>query len=388
MTPVLRWTETWRGFWGREERLILGLNLAMHALIQCIAVALMPLAYFSELSLHDGHVYYSISEQLWPEAPIWLLSWHKRILLPVLANVTFPWDKHVSFLIIGVGAASLSAVFFYKIARQYVDHALEVSVLYSALPWLVFSAHHALSEPLMMLFLLAGFYYFLGNRPWMYTGCFALALLSKELALLPILAMGVLVGRRYGWRRAAGFALAVLPFGLFCLAYGLHWGDCLWCLKESPENALENSFSWKTGLWWMYRTLRVGTESSANRSVAFWYDVANQALNLAVLVLSGLGLARLRRIDSELFIYNLIVVVPLLFLGRNQYMLSSSLGRQFLVGALVMISLGNRRGPAEEKTSWLAIRPLFVASLIGMILLGGFWIVLYSRYFVYYEVIR
>lgn len=190
-------------FWGREEALVLGGNLAIHLLVQAFALLLMPFAYFSELSLHDGHVYYTISQNLWPEHPFTLLSWHKRILLPVLANLVYPWDRHVSFLIIGVGAASLSAVFFYKIAQKYTRHPLWLAAIYSLLPWLFFSAHLSLNEPLLMLFLLAGYYYYTEDRPWAYTACFALALLSKEVAAIPLLAMTVLIWQRYGWKRGA-----------------------------------------------------------------------------------------------------------------------------------------------------------------------------------------
>ncbi|MGQ9494140.1 MAG: hypothetical protein ACUVR2_10305 [Anaerolineae bacterium] len=307
-----------RGFWGRDELRILGINLAMHIAVQLFAMIWMPLPYFSELSLHDGNMYYRIAQNLWPPQPITLLSWHKRILLPVLARIVFPWDLHISFLLLGIGAASLSAVYFFKIARHYTRHPLPLTLLYSALPWLFFAAHHGLNEPLLMLFLLAGFYDYLQDRPWAYTACFALAMLSKELAALPVLAMAVLLWRRDGWQRALAFAtVALVPFGVFCLMYGLHWGDCLWCLKESPENPLENSFSWKTGLWWMYLTLRTGTRSSANPTVAWAYDVLNQVLNVCLLLATAIGTYRLRRLDRELFLYNTIVAVPLLFLGRN-----------------------------------------------------------------------
>lgn len=370
-------------FWGKEELLILGLNLAVHVAVQAFAMIWMPLPYFSELSLHDGNMYYRISQNLWPPQPITLLSWHKRILLPVLANIVFPWEKHWSFLIIGIGAASLSAVYFYKIAARYARQPFSLTVLYSLLPWLLFAAHVGLNEPLLMLFLLAGFYYYLQDRPWAYTVCFALAMLSKELAALPVLAMAVLLWRRNGWRRAMAFAaVALLPFALFCLVYGLRWGDCLWCLKESPENPLENSFSWKTGFWWMYLTLRTGTHSSANPWVAAAYDVLNQMLNVLLLLAVAIGTYRLKRLDKELAWYNAMVSAPLLFLGRNQYMLNSSLGRQFLIGALALIGFQNDL-PSLPFGRNSALLLILIA--VGMLVLGGLWVFLYSTFFIHYK---
>ena len=373
-----------RGFWSRRELQILGLNLAIHLGVQLFALALMPLPYFSELSLHDGNTYYRISQDLWPDQPITLLSWQKRILLPALATVVFPWERHFSFLIIGIGAASLSAVYFFKIARRYTEHPFRLTILYSLLPWLFFAAHHGLNEPLLMLFLLAGFYYYLQDRPWVYAACFALAMLSKELAALPILAMTVLIWRRNGWRRAMTFApIALFPFGLFCLVYGAHWGDCAWCLKESTENPLENSFSLKTGFWWMIQTLKTGTHSSANPTVAMWYDVVNQMLNVGLLVATAVGIIRLRKVNTELLIYNAIVALPLLFLGRNQYALNSSLGRQMLLASTTILGFDGFLGSIGKKT-WVR-DAIFALCCCGLLALGAFWILLYSKFFTQYH---
>jgi hypothetical protein len=371
-----------RGFWDRDERGVLGLNLALHVLVQIVALLFMPLPYYSRLSLHDGNTYYRISQNLWPDQPITLLSWQKRILLPALATVVFPWERHLSFLIIGVGAASLSAVFFFKIAKRYTKHPFRLTILYSLLPWLFFAAHHGLNEPLLMLFLLAGFYYYLEDRPWVYTACFALAMLSKELAALPILAMTVLIWRRDGWRRALTFGpIALFPFALFCLVYGAHWGDCAWCLKESAENPLENSFSLKTGFWWMIQTLRTGTHSSANPTVALWYDVVNQMLNVGLLAATAVGIIRLRKVNTELLIYNAIIAVPLLFLGRNQYALNSSLGRQFLIVSPALLGFDSMLA-FKDQTKWVPLNRLAFFMVIGAtILLSSFWILLYSKFF-------
>jgi hypothetical protein len=97
-------------FWGREEQLVLVGNIAVHILVQLLALTIIPLAYFSELSIHDGGAYYKISQNLFPVHPLFGLHWHKRILLPLLANLAFPWERHISFLIIGIFSASLSDI--------------------------------------------------------------------------------------------------------------------------------------------------------------------------------------------------------------------------------------------------------------------------------------
>jgi Gpi18-like mannosyltransferase len=366
-----------KSFWRREERLVLAGNLLIHLLVQFLALSLIPLANFSELSIHDGGAYYKISQNLFPINPNYGFHWHKRILLPLLANLAFPWERHISFLIIGIGAASLSAVFFYKIARKYSQNPLRLTIIYSALPWLFFSAHLGLTEPLLLLFLLAGFYYYLEDRPWGYTLCFALALLTKETAVIPIMAMAILIWKRHGWKRAAVFLPVAIPFGIFCLAYGYHWSDCLWCARNTPGN----SFTWQSGLWWMAMAVINGAHSTSNPTVSFLYNLANQLLNLAVLTAIGIGIYQLRKIDFDLLLYCLLITVPLFFLGRNVYTFNPDMGRQFLASSLVLLGFDNvfeKCFLRNKRTS----RFLFFLLLTGMFGLSFFWILLHSGYFV------
>jgi hypothetical protein len=377
MTHISAITTRFRRFWGREERVVLIANLIVHLLVQLFALTLMPLAYFSELSKFDGAVYYEISQNLWPAQPLFLLHWHKRILMPVLANVVFPWDRHISFLVIGIGAASLSAVYFYKIAKKHSLIPIKLTAIYSLLPWLFLSAHLGLNEPLLLLFLLAGYYYYTENRPWSYTICFALALLTKEIAVIPILALTVLIWKRYGWKRAAVFAPVVLPFGIFCLAYGLHWNDCLWCARTIPET----SFTWQTGLWWMFMTLKTGIHSSTNSMVNFGYNLFNQILNLGVLTAIAIGIYRLRRVDFDLMLYNLLISVPLFFLGKYIYTFNSDMGRQYLISCLVIIGLDGIWTRVAIGRNKRINRIALLLFLTGMLGLSVFWIVGNSGFF-------
>ena len=369
-----------RGFWGRDELKVPGVNLLIHIVVQIVALQFMPLPYYSRLSLHDGNTYYRIAHNLWSQRPITLLSWHKRILLPLLGRFMIPWNPELSFLLVGIVAASLSAVYFYKIAKHYGNYPLRLTVLYSVLPWLLFAAHHSLNEPMLMLFLLAGYYYYLIERDLACTVSIALALVSKELAALPALAIGILYIRQRGWRRALLFGAALIPFTGFCLAYGVRWNDLCWCLKETPAIDIEDQFSWKTGLWWMYQAILNGTGSSANPTVALAYDVLNQVLNLVVVASAGLGVYLLSKTNKQLAFFNAMCVIPLWFLGRNQYMLNSSLGRQFLMGSLVILAYDRWMGLPNR-----VLRVAYWLAIAGMLALGILWTLLYAKFFVFYK---
>jgi hypothetical protein len=366
-----------RAFWGTAEVQVLLGNIVLHVLIQILGLALMPLAEFSELSDYDGAAYYRISYTLWPDQPIYLLHWHKRILMPLLANLVFPWERHISFLVIGIVAVSLSAVYFYKIASKYSQHPLILTVLYSMLPWLFYSAHVGLAEPLLMLFLLAGYYYYTENRPVGYTICFALALLTKEIAVIPLLALTILIWKRYGWRRVLSFLIAVLPFGLFCFVYGLHWDDCMWCAKNSPEN----SFTWQSGFWWIWVSLKAGSGISNNPVATLIYDLINAGLSSGTLAVIALGIYRLRRVDIDLMLYNLLIYLPLLFLGYNLYSHNTNMGRQYLISSMVIIGFGGILSGLESPKNQRLKKAAVATLLAGEFALGIFWILVHTGYF-------
>jgi len=369
------------GFWGRRELQVLGLNLAVHALVQAAALQFMPLASFSRLSLHDGNTYYRIAQNLWSAQPVEQYTWHKRILHVLLGRFLIPWNMELSFLAAGILAASLSAVYFYRIAARHVEHPFKLTLLYSALPWLFFPAHHALNEPLLMLTLLAGYYYYTEGRLGACTVSYALALLTKELAAFPALAVGLLILRRWGWRKALLFATAVLPMGVYCLAYGLRWGDCAWCLKTGEAPGSESFFSVRTGFYWMVRTLLQGTNSSANPTVALAYDIGNQALNLLLIVFSATALVLLwRRRWYDLAFVNTLPFLPLLFLGETQYNLNSSVGRKYLLLATAMLAYDRWAG-GETRGRKIG----YGVVMGGMLALGILWTFLYSKFFVYYK---
>jgi hypothetical protein len=368
------------GFWGRDELRVLGLNLALHALVQFIALLFMPLPYYSRLSLHDGNTYYRVAQNLWPPQPMEQLTWYKRILHVLLGRFTLPWNAELSFLVVGILAASFSAVYFFKIAKQYAAHPFQLALIYSVLPWLFFAAHHALTEPLMMLTFLAGYYYYLQDRIPISAVAFGLGILAKELVLLPALAVGLLILYRRGWRRAVLFGTALVPLAIFVLLYGQHWGDLLWYFKLGSPTA--GFLSWRSGLYVMLDTLRHGTNSSANPTVALLYDLGNQALNVILLVTTAVGVYWLwRKGPRDLAFTNTLILVPLWFLGEAQYNLSSSVGRKFLLVSLVILAydrlLENSRHGLWRAAYWLTIA--------AMLALGTLWTFLYAKFFTVYK---
>ncbi len=372
-----------RGFWGKKELQSLGINLVVHTLVQIAALQFMPLPYYSRLSLHDGNTYYRIAQNLWPSQPMAHYTWHKRILHVLLARVAIPWNLELSFLVTGIVAASMSAVYFYKIAKRYVAHPFRLTLIYSALPWLFFAAHHGLSEPLLMCTLLAGYYYFLEGRYAACTLAFALALLTKELAAFPALAIGLLLLRRRKWRDALRFGAALIPLLGYCLLYGLRWGDCAWCLKLGQGNPVQAFFSLRTGLFWMVHTLIYGTSSSAHPTVAVLYDILNQALNVISLTLLTFGVYQLwERGVRELAFINTILLVMVFFLGEEMYKFNHCVGRKFLLLAPVILAYAPQVDDARR-----GLRMAYWLALVGMLSLGTLWTFMYAKFFLFYRIL-
>ena len=371
-----------RGFWGRDERGVLGLNLALHVLVQIVALSFMPLPYYSRLSLHDGNTYFRIAQNLWPPQPIEQVVWYKRILHLLVGRFALPWNVELSFLVVGIVAASLSAVYFFKIAEHHTAHPFRLTLIYSVLPWLFFAAHHSLTEPLMMLTFLAGYYYYLQDRILTSAVAFGLGILAKELVLFPALAVGLLILYRRGWRKALLFSVSLIPLMLFWLAYAWRWNEPLWYLKLGEGHGQDSFFSLRTGLYWMIDTLVHGTQSSANPTVAFLYDVGNQALNVVLLISTAVGVYWLwRKGPRDLAFANTLMLVPLWFLGEAQYNLNSSVGRKFLLVSLVILAY-DRLLDGSRHGLWRAAYWLTIA---GLLALGILWIFLYAKFFTVYK---
>jgi hypothetical protein len=121
--------------------------------------------------------------------------------------------------------------------------------------------------------------------------------------------------------------------------------------------------------------------------VAFGYDVVNQLLNLLLLAAAAIGIYNLRRMDPYLFLYTLIITAPLLFLNFNDYRLSSSVGRQFLMSCLWIIGFDRILTGIRFGTHRRVKELVFALLLLGMLGLGIFWTILYSVYFIHHKLI-
>jgi hypothetical protein len=373
--------EPLRGFWGGDELRILGFNLAVHAVVQGVALQFMPLPYYSRLSLHDGNTYFLIAQNLWPAQPLAQFSWHKRFLHVLVSRLAIPWNLEWSFLFVGIVAASFSAVYFFKVVRRFTHQPFRLTLLYTLLPWLFFAAHHGLAEPLLMLTVLAGFYYFFEERYLACTLAFALALLTKELAAFPALAIGLLMVHRHGLRKASWFGMALFPIASLCLLYGLRWGDCAWCLRMADWNAPEGFFSPRTALYWIAYWTAHPPASSANAAVSLYYNLVNQILNIVCLIaLSYAVYALWRRGLRELAFINTILLAMVFFLGHFMYEFNHCVGRKFQLLSTALVAYDGWAG-----SRLLSHRVLYWLILASGLALGVLWTFMYAKFFLYYK---
>ncbi len=233
-----------------------------------------------------------------------------------------------------------------------------------------------------MLTVLAGYYYFFEARYTTCTVAFALALLTKELAVFPALAVGLLLLRRRDWRNALRFGAALIPLVGFCLLYGQRWGDCTWCLKLGQGNPVQAFFSPRTGLFWMVQTLIHGTNSSAHPNVALLYDILNQGLNLLSLLALTFGVRELwKRGLRELAWINTILLVMVFFLGEEMYKFNHCVGRKFLLLAPVILAYDRWMGDDRRM-----LRVAYWLAIAGMLFLGTLWTFMYAKFFLFYRI--
>jgi hypothetical protein len=309
------------------------ISLVFHLLLQIPLNALMPQPYYSQKSMGDADSYYTLSENPVPQQADLSPNKYRRILLPLLVYVFFGWDRYLGFLLVDVIAVSAAAVLFYQIARRYTQHPLELTVLFAAMPYLFASAHLGYTEPLMVAFLLAGYYVLMfQERVWQATGWLALATLSKEIALFPILAMVVLYAVSKGPRKAWPLVLAPIPAAVYYLAMGLHWHDPLFMLRPSTEVEQSNLGSTFAEI------ARLFTSAGQQNYVPSWFLILNQVLNVLFFLFVGFLLYSLRT-NRTAFWFTAISGVPLLSLGWAVVFLNWHVGRQALIIPLCLLGL-------------------------------------------------
>lgn len=348
-------------------------SLVLHIVVQLLLNTILPLPFYSELNNHDGTVHYAISLNPLPDAPEFTVKRYQRALLPLLVWALFPWDRHFGFAAINIVAVSLAATYFYLIMQEHAEDdstALRLVFLCATTPYLFASAHMGLTEPLMLVALLAGYFHARRGELWPASAAYALAMLTKEIALLPVLAEFVLLVRRVGLRRSLPASLPLLasflPVGLWYLLVGLRWGDLFWMLGGTEG---------QTGFA-PAAIVDILRNPPAVASVPPIFFIVNQMANILLLGLIIAGLYGMRR-SRPLVIWVGLSVFPLLFLGRAVYEYNFDIGRQALPAVLLFAALRRSWLLRDGRLCWPAIGGLLVLSL--------FWTLYYARLFVFYK---
>jgi hypothetical protein len=350
--------------WSTETKVFL-CSILLHLTVQLLLSMLLPFPNFSELSGHDGSVYYSISYDPFPSTPAFTLKRYQRPLLPLVVWGVFSWNRHLGFILVNCIAVSFATVYFYRISKTKSTASIQLTVLFAIVPYLFAGVHLGLTEPLMMAGLLAGFYYARRDDALKAACGYAIAILAKEAALFPLLAELVLQTRRGCVRRSLLLALSFVPVAGWYLPLGVRWKDPLWFLKGT-----EGQLGFAP---WVMADLIRNSQSIDMASRAFM--ILNQIANGLLLVLILVGMYQLRSKLSVLF-WVAFSAAPLLVLGRPIYSNNFDLGRQALPAFLLLLALGGFPRVLRGKLYWLAA----ALGLWG----SAFWTLYFARFFVHY----
>lgn len=346
-----------------ELGLFLG-SMALHVVLQVLFSALLPFEYFSELSGHDGSVYFELARDLIHDQPKFTAKRYQRPLLPMLAGGLFKANLHLGIFLIGTTAASLSNVYFYKIARRYVHHPIHVTGLYMVAPYIFVGAHLGMSEPLLMVGLLAGYMYARRGELGKAGLGYSLALLSKEIGLFPWIAEIAIQVRRDGVKAAWKICASVIPALGWYLLLAIRWNEPLWMLgATSADLGL-------APLEIIELIARSGSQSAYPAS----FVLVNQAGNVIMLVLIAAALFALRG-RSELVAWTGASAAPLMLLGPA-VVTNWDFGRQAVPALLLLLAVPDSMLRPRRPIYWLT-----VAALLGVSI---FWTLFFARFFAYY----
>jgi uncharacterized membrane protein len=337
----------------------------LHLALQLVFNVILPFPNYSEQSGHDGSVYYQIAFDPLPVAPAFSHARYQRILLPLLVWAAFPWNRHLGFLVINAIAVSISTVYFYKIVEErQAPSALRLTLLYAVTPYLFGGVHLGLSEPLMMAGLVSGYYYVRRQDTWKAIPCYAMSVLAKEIAVLPILGEIVMEARRSGLRRALQWSASLVPAAAWYFAVGLRWKDPLWLVSGAQGNVGFGPGS----------MIELLSEYSVVQGLAGVFMMLNQAANALLLMLIMVGLYRLRS-KPHILLWVAPTAVSLLAFGTAVYRHNFDLGRQALPVILMVIGLD---GPGLGTS-----RRLYCSVVIVCLLSCVFWTLYFARFFAY-----
>jgi hypothetical protein len=334
-----------------------------HLLIQIALNAILPFPLYSELSSHDGAVYYDLAKNPLPEHTHLLSKRFQRPLLPLTVWTFFSWERHIGFAVVNIVAISIGLYYFYRIAQLYYPSmAGRLTILAATIPYLLSSTHLAMTEPLLLAGLLGGYYHARRGALWKAALGYGVAMLTKEIALLPFVAELIIQWRNGGVRRMMPLFASLVPVGGWYLLVGLKWGN-LWWMLDSP----------KTDFGFFLTSIYNGaTHQHDGWPISFC--LSNQLANITLLSLSAIGLFALRK-HWPLVVWAGISIAPLLFLSMDVYGSNFDFGRQMLPALLLLLAL-----PRRLLASWF-----YWIIVAGLVATSLFWTLYHARFFVFWK---
>lgn len=163
---------------------------------------------------YDGQHYYMIATDIFLNRISSASGWYQRILYPAFASVfafgnisLIPW----TLLLINFTAILSGTYIFIRILEEHKSN-LNLAYLFALNPGFLVCVIRDLCEPLMVLFVLLAIFSWEKKRYGLSSALLALALLTKEIALLVVCALLLyfLIKRRF--REAAVYSFPLIVF--------------------------------------------------------------------------------------------------------------------------------------------------------------------------------
>lgn len=281
----------------------------------------------------------------------------------MLARAAGLGNAYIGFAIVGILAAAIANLYFYRIAAKYTSTPLPVTLVFAWSPYLFAAIHVALPDPLSIACVLAALTCLLEDRFVGLVVWSALALLFKEVAIGAALALALLGLLRRGWRQALWYLVLVsVPSLIVVATYAVAWHDPLWYFKESRTTLIPAPLT----------LIRLLTAAPSPLIVRL-----DSAINLGILTMLGVALWRLRRLDRRLLVFVIVSVLPLLFLDERQYASDFDMARQYMMAAPALLAFADVFNRLRRRTL-----SIMLASMGGY---SMYYILSVSKFFVLHK---
>ncbi len=176
---------------------------------------------------YDGQHYYMIATDIFLNRISGASCWYQRILYPALASVfafgnisLIPW----TLLLVNFTAILLGTYIFIRILEGHKSN-LNLAYLFALNPGFLSCVIRDLCEPLMVLFILLAIFFLEKKRHGLSSALLALAILTKEMALLIVCALLLyfLIKRRF--REMVIYSFPLIIFLVWQLIVFIKFGD-------------------------------------------------------------------------------------------------------------------------------------------------------------------